>query len=57
MKAKTRKVEIGCLLRPAFEVFLVDNVLSPSNKVTSNPLCLFTKQRIELKPKQLIALH
>ena len=52
-----KKIECCGLMRPAFEVFLNDDVLSPSSKVTANPLCLFTSKRLELKAKQLVALH
>ena len=45
------------LLRPCFEISMgVDKTLKPSNKVDSNPLCLFTVKPLMTKPNSLLAL-
>ena len=52
-----KRIECVGLVRPAFEVALVEHTLGPSNKTSANPLCIFTNKRLELKPKELVALH
>ena len=51
-------LECTGLLRPAFEVLLYKKTLIPdANPATGgNPLCLFLKKNLILKPGQLVVL-
>ena len=49
-------LECKGLLRYAFEVALEGKQLTPDNRTTRNPLCLFMRKNQALKPSQLLVL-